>query len=429
MILSLKNQAIESLKHRPDSAKVDPSIVNNKSIPLVNRKLLIRRLLAITIVLAIWLAARLIFWIGFAGSDDGFYARYAYLMHREPINQWEFRALSVWIMRVVFLALGPSEFSATLPSLLSSATMLGAIAWYVGWPNKSLEWTAQGSMLLAALLPLDVVMASYPGASSISIGFLAWGVVLMLDDKRNTSLVGAVLLSLAFVAHEFCFYYIAIFCLIELAVDWRKYRKPVALCVLLSAGYLIAECATYAMVYGRPFMRFQAMGGIAHEDRIQIEAQGSAALFFLMPLRLLVFNKGFGMGFVALFAVGALCWNRLERTQRVLLSSAVVYWIWMGYGPMVPWEYKPPSREIRLYFPLAIALCSLLPSALDRTFASGRLAQAIVILLMAIQLVCLTGGGRWGQHFRVSQQLLSYARARQEEWFLTDVRTWNEFTS
>jgi hypothetical protein len=381
-----------------------------------------RRVAAVVAVVSVWAIARWAFWLGFAGSDDAFYVRYAELMHRQPINHWEFRSLSVWLMRLSMLAFGFAEWSACLPSLLASAATFVALARLVRWP-ADLTPMNTSAMLLLATLPIDMVFASYAGASSIAGGFLALGIALTLTGPR---VAGGVLLTMAFMAHEWCFYPIAMFCLIALAFDHRTYRPAVAVCVTLSAVYFAGECAYYGVTLGDPMARVKAMTAGTAENRVIEEAGGSVARFYWMPIQLLVFNKGTAFGLLALLAAGAAGWRRFDVPQRILFTSAAVYLLWKGYGAMVPWEYKPPCREVRLYFPVTLAICSLVPAALYQSGMGIRRPTLIVALLVAVQLATSAAGGRWGQHVEVSRDLLAFARSQPDRRFVTDVTTMND---
>ena len=120
------------------------------------------RLLWVSVALLTWLGATTIAWVGYAGADDQFYARFAYLFHRPPINWWEFRIPAILAMRASMFVFGPSEFAAAFPCLVASATIAGAVAWFVGWPRR-MTWESQTTMMLVAVLPIDVAFRSTPG--------------------------------------------------------------------------------------------------------------------------------------------------------------------------------------------------------------------------------------------------------------------------
>lgn len=174
------------------------------------------RPLAVALVASVWLLTTIVFFRGYVGTDDIFYARYAFLFHRPPMNHFEFRIPAVMAIRASFLAFGPSEVAAALPTLVASLGILASVACFVQWPAK-LNWQTQVSMLLAATFPMDVAWRSIPGATYFSTGFLAIGAVCLLKGGRRTQFLGAAVLSVGFVTHEITFFYTAILCLAALA--------------------------------------------------------------------------------------------------------------------------------------------------------------------------------------------------------------------
>jgi len=93
----------------------------------------------IAIPISVWIATTWLFWVGYTGEDDLFYARYAFLFHRPPIVWWEFRMPAILAIRTSFLLFGPSEFAAALPSLLASLAIFASVAWFVEWP-RTIRW-------------------------------------------------------------------------------------------------------------------------------------------------------------------------------------------------------------------------------------------------------------------------------------------------
>jgi hypothetical protein len=59
--------------------------------------------------LVVWGIVRWVFFVGFEGSDDLFYVRFASLWHRVPANQWEVRLLGNAFIRVCVKLFGYRE--------------------------------------------------------------------------------------------------------------------------------------------------------------------------------------------------------------------------------------------------------------------------------------------------------------------------------
>jgi hypothetical protein len=389
---------------------------------------MLKRTFWIAITSAIWLATTWVFWIGYAGSDDIFYARYAFLFHRPPINWWEFRIPAILAIRGSFLVFGPSEIAAVFPSLLASATIMLSVAWFVGWP-RNLHWQSQGAMLLVSTLPIDVAFRTVPGPPLISAGLLAIGSLCMLKGASRTQLSGSAMLALGFFTHEVSFFYIAIFCLTALAFEPRRFWHPVLMCVVLSGGLFIIECTAYQMLLGEPLARFKTAA--ANTAYLQMGAEPESGLsgfwYYVWPVQILLFCKGFGFNLVVLLVTGVIAWKRLDTQQRILFTTTFLVWLWLGYGTVVPWAYKPLYRGLHYYTPLSLGIAALLPYTIGHAFANReRFAKGLVVVMVAVHFMNLAAGGRWGQTVEVSRELLRYAQQHKQQRFLTDVATMSE---
>jgi hypothetical protein len=387
-----------------------------------------KKVFCIVTVALVWLATTCLFWTGYTGIyDDVYYSRYAFLFHRPPVNHWEFRIPAILALRASYLVLGPSEIAACLPTLLASLALLASVAWFVDWP-RTLNWQTQSSMILASVLPIDARGRSLPSAIFISAGLLAVGTVCILKGTKRTQFLGAVLLAIAFVTHEVSFFYVAIFCLTAVAFDWQRFWRPVLACVVISAIFFLAECTAYQILLDEPLARFKTAAAtttkmpVAYDPDTQI---GGLA-FFLWPLRNLVFCKQFGFDLIALLICGLVAWKHLNTPQRILFTTVFLLWLWLGYGSQVPWAYKPLYRQLQYYKPLDLGITALLPFALAYALAQRpRIAQGILGAVVAVHLLSLAAGSRFGETAYVAKELLRYAEAHPNEVFLTDAATMN----
>ena len=152
------------------------------------------------LIISIWTLSTWLGWIGFVGSDDMYYARYAWLFHRLPMNWWEFRIPYIMSLRGSFLVFGPTEWGACVPGLLASLVSLGSVHYYLthtGSQTRDARWRATyvTSLLLMTLLPITVVLRSYPVAPSLAIGILSAGTAAFLAGPgRRIRMLGAVFL-------------------------------------------------------------------------------------------------------------------------------------------------------------------------------------------------------------------------------------------
>lgn len=387
-----------------------------------------RRALWIAVTAAAWFASTVVFWVGYTGEDDLFYSRYAYLMHRPPMVWWEFRMPAILAFRTSFLLLGPTEFAAALPSLLASAAILASVSWFVDWP-RTLTWQSQGAVLLAAFIPIDVGFRSYPSANQVAAGLLAMGTVCILKGRRRTQTAGSALLAVAFLAHEISFFYIAIFCVIALLFDARRFWRPVAWCVALSGALFLAECAAYQVWLGDAFVRFKTAAGTTSQLQTGVDVgTGLKGLrFYLWPVQNFILGKSFGFDLLALFVTGIVAWRHLTREQQILFTTTFAVYFWLGYGSQVPWAYKPLYRQAHYYNCLSVGVAALLPCtvglALNRRARAG---QAVVGAAIAVHIGTLAVTGGWGADVDVSRRLLDYARQHPQQRFVTDVNTINQ---
>ena len=387
-----------------------------------------KRLIApVGIVAAAWLVTTYVFWVGYAGTDDLFYSRYAFFLDRPPINWWEFRIPAVFAITASFSMFGASEFAAALPSLLGSLAILASVAWLVDWPTTG-SWQGLASMILMATLPFDVGFRSVPGAICVAAGCLAVGTACLLKGGARARLIGAAALSLGFVTHEMSFFYIAIFCLAAVAFDRQRFLRPVAACVLISALAVAIQCWAYKVLLNDPWARFRVTEAImaSTPTGYDPDTQIGGLRFFTWPLENLLFCKVFGFDLAILLLAGVFAWKRLGINERILLAATFLTWAWLGYGTMIPWAYKPTYRQVHYYFAMTLGVAALLPTAVDYALHNRRaVSQAVVGAAIMIQILCSTAGGRWGQDVDVSRELLRYADQHRDQVFVTDVLTLN----
>ena len=383
--------------------------------------------LAVVGIVGLWVVTTYVFWVGYAGADDLFYARYAYLLHRPPINWWEFRLPAVLAMRASFAAFGPSELAASVPTLLSSLLILACVAWQVDWLKRP-GWETTLGVLFACTLPLDVGFRSVPLAGFLAAGLLGVGTVCVLRGERRLATIGSLLLAAGFATHEVSFFYVAIFCLTLLAFDMGRFWKPVATCVAVSGALLAIECLGYYLLLGDGLARIRTAAATTATLQVGVDPDThmSGTQFFLWPIRSALFSKPFGVDLLLLVTAGMATWRRLERDQKILLCTTLGVYLWLGYGTQVPWSYRPFYRQFHYYFPLTLGVAAVLPFAVRQ--AVGKhvwVGRGLLLIALGIHMLCLGLGGRWGENVAVSQQLLRYATQRPSQRFVTDVGTMN----
>ncbi len=385
------------------------------------------RWIVLLLPVAIWIAARAIFWVGYVGSDDFFYVNYAFNGDRQPVDHFECRLPSIWAMRLSYAMLGPTEFAACLPGLLASAMTFVAVGVLAGWPNE-IRWSTLGALVLVAILPIDVELASYPVASTLAAGLTSLGAVVLLKGNRWWSHAGGLLLAMGVWTHAVPGYFVAIFTLVALAMDWRRYLPPLATAAVTTCALYGSQSLAYGMLYGNPWLRFDLMsyytaGGVPADVR----AGGDLRTFFYMPVQMITSGRQFGWCLIILPVASAWAWPQLRRDHKIILLTTVGFFLWLGYGTTVPWKYKPFTRGIHYYLPLMLGVCALIPVALEHAFAHR---QRWAIVAFGVLLVTLGGNlcdrALWGSWVDVSRKFLEYSRQHPDEQFIADVRTVNE---
>lgn len=384
----------------------------------------------VVVTAGIWLGVTYIFWLGYVGTDDVHYARYAYFLHRLPINHWEFRIPAILAIRASFSLLGPTEFAACLPGLIASATILFSVAWLVDWP-RTLSWESQGAMILASVFPLDVAFRSIPSAPYIAGAFLSLGTVCILKRGKKGQIIGPALLSLGFLTHATSFFYIGTLCVTALMFDHRRFWRPVLLCIAFSGCLIMLESTTYYFLIGDPFARYRTASIALSLSNIHAgvdQTRGIYGLaFFLWPIKNLIFCKHFGFDLIVLLVCSTLMWKQFKVEYRILLITTFVFFFWLGFGTQLPWAYKPFGRAIHWYFPITLGVSVLLPYTVFRTFKKRKvIACGIIVILILVHVASSAAGGKHGSQVDVSRELLRYAQQHGSYMYLTDVSTMNE---
>jgi len=386
-----------------------------------------KRLAAVLSLLVVWLAVTKLFWVGYVGSDDLFYARYAFFFSRAPINWWECRLPAILAMRAGFHLFGPSETAAALPTLLASLICLAVIAWYVDWP-RSLNWQTNATVLIAATLPLDVTYRTVPGAVFMASGLLVAGVGLVLKGSTLLRILGCVCIAGSIATHETMMFPAAILLGTAALFDLRRFWRPILFASLLTVFFAGLQCLYYGVAFHDPFLRLRVASEATrvYSGLSDPDTHLAGLAFLLWPVRMALFSKVFGLDLIALLILGIAAWRRLNQDHRVLLLSGLLIWLYLGFGSTVPWRYQPFARMYHFYGPLILPVAVLLPVCLGLVFPKRVWQRAAVAGIITVHLVCCAGGGRWGQGTQVSGSLLAYAHDHASQTFITDVSTLND---
>lgn len=382
----------------------------------------------ITSCILVWLLMRVIFFVGLTGSDDLRYVRFAATWDRVPVNTWEARLLGNTLTSLSMATFGTSELALALPSLLASAVTLACVLyWCVRRQSLHYAWCAG---MLVAVLPLDVEMATTVSPHTVMVGLMSLGTLLFIMHPEVPKLrrAASVLLGLGFVAHFAGVYYLAALSAAALIVDRRRYFRPVMMTIVACAVLLGIEIAFYGIFFGEPLARFHAcMAETGYVKPIMPHlADGSwNPQYFLWPIKHLLFSKAFGVALILVLAVGLIRIRFLESEERILILTMLLLWLWMSFGSEVPWKYVAFDRISRFLQSLTLAMAVLF-AVLIGTRRRWWLTTSVVTCVLAVCVMNLMGGGRWGQNVQLTKELLNYADEYPDQTFLADYRTLNE---
>ncbi|UCE60624.1 MAG: glycosyltransferase family 39 protein [Phycisphaerales bacterium] len=387
-----------------------------------------RWVIVFVVCLAVWLIARMVFFVGIAGSDDLYYFRYAALWDRPPVNDWEARLLGNVLTRGAMAAFGRTELAAVLPSLAASALMLASVLYWCR-NHGTLRQAWWGGVFLA-VLPIDVEMATTISPHTIMAALMGAGTLAFLYQPatRTTRFLSALFLSLGVITHFAGIYYVAALALASLCVDHRRYSRTVVLTLAVGIVLTIADLAVFHFAFGDAFGRFRVCLAEVNTDKPGMLMTGHGTLnpgFILWPVVHLPFSKAFGASLLAVVILGVRRYRRVDPRLRILLTVIAVFWIWMSFGSQIPWEYRPFLRMSRFLQPLTFAVAVLFATLVVDTHWR-RLSAAFTGAVLATCVFCLLAGGSWGENVTISKELLTYVASYPEKRFVTDYHTHNE---
>lgn len=376
------------------------------------------------VCVSVWLVMRCLYFVGFEGSDDMFYMRFAALWHRTPANQWEVRLLANALIGLFIRVFGYHEWAAALPSMLGSLAVLAtALLGCRVFVSIRHAWWAG---LLIAVLPLDVSSATNISAHTLMVGLMAAGTIAFVHApaSRPAAWIAAVCLPLGVVTHWNGGYYLLVALVAALLVDWRKYLKPALLVCTGGTLFMAADILVFHLLYGDAFCRFR----ICMPHNLEAETGVTEHMNFqtvTWSLQNLIAGKPFGIALFVTLCGSAIRYRCLHRPLRVLFWITSLYWLQISFGSLVPWDYQPFWRNARylhlLVLPVAVLFATLMVEARHRS-----LLQPVGVVSILACLTILNAGGSWGRSVQISRELLAYVQTHPHQQFVADVHTMNE---
>jgi hypothetical protein len=284
--------------------------------------------------------------------------------------------------------------------------------------------------LTLALLPTDVARASSISAFPVMLACLTAGTVAWLDaaNSRRARVLGGLLLGFGILAHLSAAYYVAALFAVSALIGGRGYLKAGVVGVLLCVAVMSAEVAVYHFAFDDALGRFRiSRGQFPNPDpNVPLTIDGDFNWRFITwPIQHLIFSKGFGFILSAAIVASVARYRKLTPRERILLVTALFYWLWVSFGSVIPWAYSPFWRMMRFVEPVTLPVVVLFASAVAYA-AHRRLATWCAIGALGAGVFILSAGGSWGQNVRISEELLAYAKSCPQQRFVTDYHTWNE---
>lgn len=372
--------------------------------------------------LAVWLLMRVVFFVGFEGSDDMQHVRYANLWDRAPASHWEARLVANALIGGAMKAFGYTEWAATLPSLLGSLMILATTLLACRWLGTIQQaWWAG---MLVAVVPLDISNATIVSAHTLMVGFLTAGSLafVMAPESRRASGIAAVCLSLSVVVHDNAVLYVGALAIAALIIDRRSYLRPVIALCFTGVVFMLADMIVFRLLFGDALLRLRLSSSASRDPSLLGPLTLQMALWSVQQV---IADKPFGIA-VCLASIGVAIHHRhFSRPVRVLCLAAALFWLLISFGSSVPWTYRPFARVARYLHPLVLTVALTFAASIVHA-RHKRLATAVGVAALVICPLILSSGGTWGQSIRTSQELLSYALQHPEQTFVTDVYTANE---
>jgi len=374
-----------------------------------------------------WALARTLFFSGLNGFDDIHYIRYALQWDRLPVDHWEARVLFNLLLRYCFSLFGFSEFVSTLPTLFASLVFMYCV-FYVGLHLYPIRY-AFFAAFFAAILPLDVYGSTSLKVLAFGNMFAALGTACILTARKNLQYVLAgFFLGISIVIHFALVFYPGILAIVLWGhkwpeLQWKKCMLVIATTILVFA---LVNFTTFFWLTGDPLYQFRLVSEIV--DRSYIPGRPYHIYnfyWFIWPIQNLVISKAFGIliSFPILFCLYH--WKRQSSTTRFLCIVILLEWVWINYGTIKPFEFKPLAHTTRYWYPLALPACILATQAFlalkEKVFRAVYLGATVGLPLLA-----LSSSGSWGQNVEITKELMAYASKHPDTTFVTDLYTLNE---
>ncbi len=392
-------------------------------------------------LVAFALAVRVFFFVGIQLGDDLFYIKYAFdLAHGNfhlPGNHWETRLGLVLPVALSARLFGFNEYSLALFPLACSIANV-ALIYHLAARLFSRRCAVVSAFLLS-VFPLEIYFATsvYPTVPLATLG--AASVSMMLAGLETNShrrlFLAGLLLGLSYLVHP-----TGLFIALP-ATLWVAFSSgaPGGLrkAALLVAGLslvVLTEVGTYKIVAGNPLLGFGKIvksfdqtptlgvapqpGGQAQaenflfKDRSNQIQRGSS--FWLEPLLTLTTQQEFGLFYFMIIPAAIFLAARREKSPGtvLLLLWFTTVGLYLFYGSVSPFEYRPLRRWPRYYSPVTVPGVVLLAAALESLRARWQRAVAATLLVLAVSSLAILAIDNWHRYAAVHRIAASYMKSK-----------------
>ncbi len=365
-------------------------------------------LFAVAGTLLVWLAARVVFFEGFRGSDDFHYMRFALFWDRFPADQWEARILYNGFLRASFALFGFGQVSGALPGLACSLSVLLGSLW-LSWRyhhSAKILWLVG---LFVSTLPAEVLCTT-PNARVLAAGIFCIGAVVLLGGtKWLSAVVAGLFLGLAFTAHAMALFPLVFLLGVALVLRYRRAGDVGLAAIVALAAFAVADLGVYVLWTGDPLYEFRmaslvATSGWAGDPlytRLFTEDGSFSPFFYWRGLRELMASQAFGFVPLAAILGGVLTWKRRGQLTHVLTLTFVMTWFWISYGSVTPTRYTPFPLTTAYMGPLGFMLAWVAANVL-LPVEKRAIQVGLAGLLVGANLAVLSLAGSWGQSVKIS---------------------------
>lgn len=330
------------------------------------------------------LALRIVLFTGVQGADDRIYSRCAWTMSQGAWPEGDgvlgYRVGITAPLALLYRILGSGEGVQALPSLAAS---LGLILLAGAWAPAASRATA---MLLVALLPLDLHLATMGQNDGPLAFWLGTALVFLLDERRSPrsrGLLAGVALVGAHLTKESALLLVAI--PLALLLAQPTHRRVAAWSLAAVAIGLVLETAVYGGITGRPLLRYQEAA--AAQSAIPPERAAFVARLSTLPA-LAGWPYGGLLSYTAgLFAVAVLA--PLRGADLRLRAAAAAAWGALAilvFWPLRLWPYAAAVDLQPRMLAVVVVPAAVLASAAFRGRGLAVAAWCAIAVLGAVRV-------------------------------------------